>query len=179
MILPSGYYTSSRKNSNAIAFRKGDNVYPFEQFDLQFNRPDILLATFNQSSVRQRPEGAIDGVVSFRSLRTMSWGETAALSDIEQMKSLFAGLRKSTGATIVASAGSVQYAMEGPEWNNSVFAYAFLKGIREGQADLNYDGVITISELQEYLPRKVSQLTRGGQLPTYRYENIQNDWRIW
>lgn len=75
--------------------------------------------------------------------------------------------------------GSVQYAMEGPEWNNSVFAYAFLKGIRERQADLNYDGAITISELQEYLPRKVSQLTRGGQLPTYRYENIQNNWRIW
>lgn len=120
-----------------------------------------------------------DGAVSFRSLGTMSWGETAALSNIEQMKSLFVGLRKNTGATVVASAGSAQYAMEGEEWNNSVFTYAFIKGIGEEQADLNYDGKITVSELQEYLPRKVSRLTGGGQLPTYRYENILNDWRVW
>lgn len=120
-----------------------------------------------------------DGVVSFRSLGTISWGETATLSNIEQMKSLFVGLQKNTGATVIASAGSTEFAMEGPKWNNSVFTYAFLKGIQKGQADLNYDGKITISELQDYLPRKVSQLTSGGQLPTFRYENMLNDWRVW
>jgi len=121
----------------------------------------------------------IDGSVKFRSMGTMNWGESAALSNLEQMKSLFVGLRKSTGTTVIASAASTEAAIEGEVWNNSVFTYAFIKGTVEMQADSNKDGVVTVSELQQYLPVRVSRLTSGKQVPTFRYENILNDFVIW
>ena len=48
-MLPSGYYSTSRKNSRAVAFAFGKEAYPFDQFDIQFNRPDSLLKKFEAS----------------------------------------------------------------------------------------------------------------------------------
>ncbi|MEZ5038398.1 MAG: caspase family protein [Saprospiraceae bacterium] len=48
-IIPTGYYNASRKNSGAIAFAYGKDAYPFDQFDIQFNRPDLLLKEFENS----------------------------------------------------------------------------------------------------------------------------------
>lgn len=42
--LPSGHYTASKAGLQGVAFRVGDRGYPFEQFDLAFNRPDLVLA---------------------------------------------------------------------------------------------------------------------------------------
>lgn len=41
--LPSGEYTGSLARSAALSFRVGGSVYPLRQFDLQFNRPDLLM----------------------------------------------------------------------------------------------------------------------------------------
>lgn len=49
ILLPNGYYTASRRNSRAVAFAKGKRAYPFEQFDLFFNRPDSLVALIGES----------------------------------------------------------------------------------------------------------------------------------
>ncbi|MEM8906820.1 MAG: WD40 repeat domain-containing protein, partial [Bacteroidota bacterium] len=54
LLLPTGHYTASRKNSQALAFRKGQKVYPFEQFDLLFNRPDQVLQTLENTSVIEK-----------------------------------------------------------------------------------------------------------------------------
>ena len=37
-----GYYATKAKSFKSIAAKSGDNVYPFEQFDLKLNRPDII-----------------------------------------------------------------------------------------------------------------------------------------
>jgi len=37
-----GYYASKAKSFKSIAAKSGDGVYPFEQFDLKLNRPDII-----------------------------------------------------------------------------------------------------------------------------------------
>ncbi|HEX8607002.1 MAG TPA: caspase family protein, partial [Pedobacter sp.] len=42
---PSGYYLSSRDGYRGIAFRIGNKAFPFEQFDLKWNRPDFVLQT--------------------------------------------------------------------------------------------------------------------------------------
>ena len=42
-ITPDGYYTVSKNNLEGVAFRIGLSSYPLEQFDLNFNRPDIVL----------------------------------------------------------------------------------------------------------------------------------------
>ncbi len=41
---PDNYYMTSRAGVSGVAFRIGQRVFPFEQFDLRFNRPDKVLA---------------------------------------------------------------------------------------------------------------------------------------
>lgn len=57
-ILPSGYYSTSRKNTNAIAFAYGKDAYPFDQFDLQFHRPDSVLQAMGNSIISQDDQNA-------------------------------------------------------------------------------------------------------------------------
>jgi len=40
---PDGYYATTKEGINSIAFRLNNRVYPPSQFDLRFNRPDIIL----------------------------------------------------------------------------------------------------------------------------------------
>ena len=39
---PDGYYRSSIEATPDLSFKRGFATYPFEQFDLRFNRPDII-----------------------------------------------------------------------------------------------------------------------------------------
>ena len=45
---PSGYYMSTKGANNVISFRKGNEVFPFQQFDLKYNRPDIILSEISR-----------------------------------------------------------------------------------------------------------------------------------
>lgn len=42
-VLPSGVYASSRGGTHLAAFRVDARAYPFDQFDLIYNRPDLVL----------------------------------------------------------------------------------------------------------------------------------------
>jgi hypothetical protein len=42
-VTPDQYYRASKRRVTGVAFRVEDRLYPFEQFDLRFNRPDIVL----------------------------------------------------------------------------------------------------------------------------------------
>ncbi len=95
------------------------------------------------------------------------------------MKELFVDLRRGTGATVIASAGGMEFAVEGEHWQNSDFTYALLAGLKNGKADLDKNGAVMVSELQQYLAKEVSNLTNNQQRPTFRLENISNDWRVW
>lgn len=41
-LIPENYYTVSKNGYKAIGFRIGNRAYPFEQFDLIYNRPDLV-----------------------------------------------------------------------------------------------------------------------------------------
>lgn len=47
---PDNYYIASKKALTGIAFRIGDKLVPFEQFDIHLNRPDIVATRINKSS---------------------------------------------------------------------------------------------------------------------------------
>ncbi|OHX63854.1 caspase family protein [Flammeovirga pacifica] len=94
---------------------------------------------------------------------------------IADIKNAFNEIRRGTGAFIFSSASGLEFAFEGQKWKNGVFTYALLSGLAELKADKNEDGVINVSELQEYLFKEVARLTDGKQNPTNRLENINND----
>jgi WD40 repeat protein len=49
-VTPDQYYRASKRRIAGVAFRVNDTLYPFEQFDLRFNRPDIVLERLGRSS---------------------------------------------------------------------------------------------------------------------------------
>jgi hypothetical protein len=118
--------------------------------------------------------------VKFRSVGTHLAPKRLGLENsFDLMKELFVDLRRGTGATVIASAGGMEFAVEGENWQNSVFTYALLAGLKNGKADLDKNGAVMVSELQQYLAKEVSNLTNNQQRPTFRLENISNDWRVW
>lgn len=100
-------------------------------------------------------------------------------STSELMAELFTDLRKGTGATIISSAGGAEYAMESSNWKNGLFTYCLINGIRTKKADLNRDGEIVLSELQQFLRKEVVRMSNGMQQPTSRMENPAMDFRCW
>jgi uncharacterized caspase-like protein len=95
------------------------------------------------------------------------------------MQELFANLSRGSGAVVISAAAGVGYALESPEWNNGVFTYAILSGLKEQTADINHDGSVTVNELKNYVSDQVEQLTKGAQRPTSRRENTGLDFRVW
>jgi WD40 repeat protein len=49
-VMPDQYYRASKSRIKGVSFRVNDRLYPFEQFDLRFNRPDIVLARLGTAS---------------------------------------------------------------------------------------------------------------------------------
>jgi len=119
---------------------------------------------------------------AFKALRGISVqadnsGLAPAYARVQQ--DLFADLRRGTGASVVSSASGNEFALEGEQWQNGVFTYALLEGLRNGKADRNGDGIVTVSELEAYVIDKVRTLTEGKQNPTVRRENLDYDFPVY
>lgn len=99
-------------------------------------------------------------------------------NSLDLAKSLFADMRLNNGTTVISSAGGSEFAIESEHWKNGAFTYCLLFGLSSGDADLNQNKIITLSELQEYLLFQVNKLTNGAQTPTSRVENLNTDFRI-
>jgi hypothetical protein len=52
-------------------------------------------------------------------------------------------------------------------------------GLKDMKADLNNDGAIYLSEIQQWLRDEVARLSGGKQQPAARAENLSLDFRIW
>lgn len=105
--------------------------------------------------------------------------EASTISSFDMMKEMFADLRRSSGTTVISSAGGGEFAFEGEEWKNGVFTYCLLSGLQRKKADINDDGKIMLSELQRYVRKMVPIMTNGMQKPTSRVENLSNDFEVW
>ena len=117
---------------------------------------------------------------SFRGVETPSEMTGISLDNsFDLMQEMFAGLDKGTGTTVISAAAGKGYALESSKWNNGVFTYTIINGLKNKAADKNKDKKITISELKDYSISQVEQLTGGKQKPTARRETIGDDWRIW
>ena len=100
-------------------------------------------------------------------------------TSFQLMKSLFRDTEEGNGAFVISAAGGREFAYESERWNNGVFTYSFLKGMEElGSRFNDQDGIILVSELQNYIYNSVFRLTDGQQKPTTRSENVEWNWEL-
>ncbi|PYN24920.1 MAG: hypothetical protein DMD76_13670, partial [Candidatus Rokuibacteriota bacterium] len=81
-------------------------------------------------------------------------------------------LTRSKGRVIITASGPNEVALESSELGHGVFTYFLLQGLA-GQADRNGDGVVTVSELYEYVEEQVDRKARaegGRQRPLMKGE---------
>lgn len=95
------------------------------------------------------------------------------------LSDLFADTRRGSGAVAISSAGGAEYALESDEWNNGVFTFALIEGLKTGAADKNKDGSVSASELRDLVQTRVQSLTQGKQTPTSRRENLTVDFMVY
>ncbi|NQZ79036.1 MAG: caspase family protein, partial [Ekhidna sp.] len=102
-------------------------------------------------------------------------------NSFELMKSTFTDLRRGTGAVVISAAGGLESAIEDTQWSktgNGAFTYSIIEGVLSGNADLNGDKKVVVTELKDYVSNKVSEITRGIQNPTSRQDNYEYDFEI-
>jgi uncharacterized caspase-like protein len=81
-------------------------------------------------------------------------------------------LTRSRGRVIITASGPNEVALEIPSLGHGLFTYYVLEGLR-GKADRNGDGIVTVSELYEYVEDQVDTAARragGRQRPLMKGE---------
>ncbi|TND10022.1 MAG: peptidase C14 caspase catalytic subunit p20 [Bacteroidetes bacterium] len=74
------------------------------------------------------------------------------------------------GVTTLSSSSNDEYSYEDVKWQNGVFTYSIREGLRDGKADKDANGIITIGELYDYIaervPKLVTEVKGKDQHPT-------------
>ena len=94
----------------------------------------------------------------------------------DRLQGLFVDLRRGSGSTILSSSAGAEYALESSEQQNGLFTYAVLEALDGTKdADANKDGSVQMSELGEYVKKRVAGLTNNKQTPNTRRVNLEGD----
>ncbi len=94
------------------------------------------------------------------------------LNSFELMQELFVKVGKNTGAVIISASSGTQFALERGDLENGVFTFSILEAMEKF-------GSMKVSDLKNYVSRRVVELTNGLQQPTSRNETILTDWDAW
>jgi WD40 repeat protein len=81
------------------------------------------------------------------------------------------------GIVVFASSTGNQLSLERDEWNNGAFTKAIVEGMR-GTAARPNQAVISISDLNSYVSRRVKELTQGNQTPVMAIPKTIDDYWI-
>lgn len=68
---------------------------------------------------------------------------------------------------VITAGGKGEKVIEKSEWGHSAFTLNLKRGLKEGRADINYDGYITARELGMFLSEKVSIDSENQQTPQF------------
>lgn len=171
-------------SANAIPYEEFealiDGVAPLRKLMLidachsgSIDKEDMTMATVISTQ-------KVNGKITFRAAGVAT--PQMASVEAEQLNTLISGnftnLQRGNGATIISSAGGMETAIEGEEWNNGLFSYCLLQGLNDRSADTNHDGKLSVSELQRYCQAMVSSLSGGRQQPTSRTENRLSNFNL-
>ena len=76
-------------------------------------------------------------------------------------------ITKNKSRQIITAGGRGEEVIEKSEWGHSAFTLNLIRGLKEGNADLNADGYITANELGMFLREKVTIDSENQQTPQY------------
>ena len=74
-------------------------------------------------------------------------------------------MTRERGRQVITAGGKDEEVIEKPEWGHSAFTRNLLKGLRDGLADENSDGVITGDELGGFIKNRVVVDVDGAHTP--------------
>ncbi|MEO8149759.1 MAG: caspase family protein [Bacteroidia bacterium] len=120
-------------------------------------------------------DSAATADVTHKGVTVVNYGNNKTLglkNSFELMQELFANVSRGTGATILSAAAGTQFAIEDAKQQNGYFTYSILELMRQKEN-------VKVSELKNYVSKRVEQLSDGMQKPTSRTENIEFDWNVW
>lgn len=100
-------------------------------------------------------------------------------NSFDLIRDFFADVRKGTGTLVISASTGVGLALEYGKIQHGIFTYVLLKAIREKEADVSADNIISVSELRDYVLKQVEILTDGYQKATSRKDNVINDFIIY
>ncbi len=87
----------------------------------------------------------------------------------------FNHFNQGNGVDIMAASAGNEYAFETDSLKNGLFTYSLLTAFKSGDADLDKDSILSISELQHYVSSMVKRLSKGRQQPSFRQANLYQD----
>lgn len=133
-----------------------------------------------EESVVTSTQPTTSSSVKSRGFKTIESPSALGLkSSFELMKELFTDIRRNNGTVVISSASGKEFAYESAEWQNGVFTFAVLEGLKTRKSDTDQNGTVQVSELRDYVFDRVKKLTSGQQNPTSRQENLENDFTVW
>jgi len=78
-------------------------------------------------------------------------------------------ITRARGRQIITAGSKDEEVIENSVWGHSVFTYKLIEGLGERLADDDEDGIITTTELSNYLKSTVTRLSEFRQTPQYRF----------
>lgn len=94
------------------------------------------------------------------------------------MLDIFADLDRGEGAEVIGSASGYQEAIQATTDGHGKFAAAVLEAIKNPTM-ISKTGLLTVTQLRDYVQKRVASLTNRAQKPSERQTNLEGaDWRI-
>ena len=100
------------------------------------------------------------------------------------VQELFVDVDRGSGAEVLSAASGLQQAQELKGLKHGVFTYCLLVALERGQngrskADSNKDGIVTSTELLQFITQETIRITNKDQHPTARRKNMGNMFSLW
>ncbi len=117
-------------------------------------------------------------VRSLRVIGARNTGGTISKREMRDSHFAFQDFRRQVGAHVLSSAGPLELAFEGDEYQNGLFTFYLLSSLKGQAADRNKDGALTVAELFTVASDEVVKATDGLQRPRFRHENTAFDFPL-
>lgn len=124
---------------------------------------------YSMAKIQKELDPMIKGFYTYIDTTTKRLGMK---NSFDLMQQLFVNVGKNTGTTIISAAAGTQFALERDDLENGVFTYSILESMKKYQS-------MKVNTLKQIVGKRVEELTKGLQKPTFRFKTIYFDWKIW